>query len=524
MPTASTLHRSEHCEDAPASTLMQDASGIEYKEEALAARQNQEHQRCLPACCTSTLLLFVVFAVTFSCCLKSAHAEQHVVLSQRGSMKNIVSGVFWIFLYLLVVLLPLFVFLSVRPTPEPRGFWVEFSIALGFIGLSQMALQFLLIARYRHLTAPYGIDLILKYHRQIALLAISLIVAHPIILVVENPALLPLLNPFGGTWASRSGNASIYALLLLTLLSLLRKQIKLSYEAWRISHAALSIAAIIFAHIHVSLAGQYTNTWWKEAALITITVTLVSFFVYLRFVKPWLQQRRPYSVVSVSPEQGDTWVLSLEPKEHAGFSFHPGQFAWLKFGKSAYTMTEHPFSFCTAPDTSGKLSFGIKALGDFTKTIKDIPLGTTAYVDGPHGAFSIDLIPAAGYVFIAGGVGITPFISMLETMAERKDKRPVQLFYGENTWESAAFHEEIAVLEKQLALEVIYVLNNPPEDWQGEVGFVTQEVLQRHWPDEGIIREYLICGPNPMIDAMENAIENLGVPLQRVHSERFDLV
>lgn len=140
---------------------------------------------------------------------------------------------------------------------------MEFSIALGFVGLTQMAVQFLLIARYRRVTAPYGVDIILQYHRQIAMMAFVLIVAHPAILMIRDPSLLSLLNPFGGTWASRSGLAAIVALALLIVLSVLRQRLGLDYERWRLTHTLLGIAALVFAHTHVSLAGEYLNTFWK---------------------------------------------------------------------------------------------------------------------------------------------------------------------------------------------------------------------------------------------------------------------
>jgi predicted ferric reductase len=112
-------------------------------------------------------------------------------------MSRTIAGVFWIGLYLLVVLVPVFLLL-IPPTPSGRGFWLEFSIALGFVGLTQIAIQFVLIARFRQVTAPYGIDIILHYHRQIALVAVGAILLHPAIIVIDNPSRLELLNPLGG--------------------------------------------------------------------------------------------------------------------------------------------------------------------------------------------------------------------------------------------------------------------------------------------------------------------------------------
>ena len=144
-------------------------------------------------------------------------------------MNRTISGFFWISLYLLIVLVPVFLML-VPPTPSGRPFWLEFSVALGFVGLTQIAVQFILIARFRRVTAPYGIDIILRYHRQIALLAVAAILAHPLIIVLDNPSRLKLLNPFGGNWASRAAWVSVAALVAIVASSMFRERLKLNYE------------------------------------------------------------------------------------------------------------------------------------------------------------------------------------------------------------------------------------------------------------------------------------------------------
>ena len=419
---------------------------------------------------------------------------------------------------------PLATYDAIRPTPPRRDFWVEFSIALGFVGLTQMAVQFLLIARYRRVTAPYGVDIILQYHRQIAMLAFVLIVAHPAILMIRDPALLRLLNPFGGTWASRAGLASIVALGLLIVLSVFRRRLGLDYERWRLTHTLLGIAALVFAHTHVSLAGEYLNTAWKQAMWKVFGAAMLSSLVYLRLIKPALQRRQRYRVAEVRQERGDNLTLALEPVGHPGMRFAPGQFAWLKLGTTPYTIEEHPFSFSSSAESEGRLQFGIKALGDFTRNLKNVPVGTDAYLDGPHGAFSIDLAPAAGYVLIAGGIGITPMLSFIKTMADREDVRPVLLIYADKRWDALAYREELDVLTERANLKVVYVLENPPEDWQGETGFVTAELLKRNLPKERIKRELFVCGPPVMMDAVQQALLDLDVPLERIHTERFNLV
>jgi predicted ferric reductase len=433
-----------------------------------------------------------------------------------------IAGIFWLLLYLTIVLVPVFLML-LPPVPSGRPFWLEFSVALGFVGLTQIGLQFLLIARFKRATAPYGIDIILRYHRQIALVAVAAIVLHPLIIVIDNPSRLELLNPFGGNWASRFGLLSVAMLIVIVISSVWRERLRLDYESWRLLHLLLGVLAIVTAQVHVSLAGLYTNTVWKHAIWIVMAALMVGFVLYLRMLKPVWQHTNHWRVAGVRNERGDTYTLALEPDGHDGFDFMPGQFAWIKLGSSAWTLEEHPFSFASSAQRRGRVEFGIKALGDFTAQLGEVEPGTRAFLDGPHGAFSIDRYPAAGYVLIAGGIGITPILSMLRTMADRGDRRPVTLIYADKKWQDVAYREEIDALSERLTLEVVYVLEEPREDWEGESGLITDELLDRRLPDDDLYRYYMICGPPVMMDVVQATLKKRGVAQANIQLERFQL-
>jgi len=127
-------------------------------------------------------------------------------------------------------------------------------------------------------------------------------------------------------------------------------------------------------------------------------------------------------------------------------------------------------------------------------------------------------------VLIAGGVGITPMMSMIRTLADRGDKRPVVLLYGSKDWDSITFREELEELEKRIDLKVVHVLANPPVGWTGEKGFIDAEMFKRHLQPPYADHEYFICGPGPMMDAIEKALGELNVPMAKYHSERYSFV
>jgi predicted ferric reductase len=438
-------------------------------------------------------------------------------------MNRIAQGAFWISVYLLLTLAPLFVLL-IGPRPPGRSFWTEFSVAIGFVGLAIMGMQFLLTARFRGITAPYGMDIVYHFHRQISWVAFVLVVAHPIILSWERPETLQLLNVFTAPWRARLGLASIIVLLVLIITTIWRRRLGIQYEVWRMLHGIFAVLVIGLAMGHILLVANYVDLPWKRALWIMLTAFWICSLLYVRLWKPFRMLRHPYRIAEVRPERSNAWTLVLQPEGHPGFHFRPGQFAWLTLWNNPYAVREHPFSFSSSATNDGQVAFTIKELGDFTSTIKDVQPGQHAYLDGPYGAFSVDRHRSPGYVFIAGGVGITPIMSMLRTLAERGDDRPLLLIYASKTWEDVIFREEIEVLEHRLPLKVVHVIEQPHEGWKGERGFVTKEILVRHLPTHRNNRDYFICGPNPMMDAVEQALRELDVSLSYIHSERYNFV
>ena len=441
-------------------------------------------------------------------------------------LKLFFQGVFWIFVYILLTVAPLLILL-IGEVPPGREFWRELSVALGFAGLAMMYLQFVLTARFKVVKAPYGADVVYHFHRQVSFVALILILAHPLLLFIYSPETLNLLNLITAPWRARAGVSSVIILGVLIAVSVWRKNIRFEYKQWRIWHGIMATVVIILVMTHIVLAGHYINTPIKQMLWIGYGVFWVGLLAYVRIIKPVMLLQKPYVVEEIKEERGNTWTLTVKADGHKGMAFLPGQFAWVTAWENPFSVSEHPFSISSSAEQKDKLSFTIKELGDFTSTIKDMKKGQTVYLDGPFGAFSIDRHPhAKGFVFIAGGIGITPIMSMLRTMKDRSDNRPIVLIYANNEWEDVTFREELNALEKDLHLKVTHVLVYPPDGWQGESGFLTAEILNRYLPEERKknIYEMFICGPPIMMDVVERLLPQLGVPIGDFHSERFDLV
>jgi predicted ferric reductase len=432
-------------------------------------------------------------------------------------------GAVWILVYLLFILAPLFALLA-GSHPPARDFWTEFSVALGYSGLAMMGLQFGLTARFRYFTEPWGEDVIYHFHRQISLVAVSLVVAHPLILIAVQPQLLSLANALEAPWTAHFAFVSIFSVIALVVTALWRAGLKIKYETWHLIHVVLAVVAVTAGVVHMAGSGYYLVDPWKRTLWIGLTIFWIGLLLYVRIVKPLFMLRRPYCVTEVRKERGETTTLVMQPEGHSGLRFSPGQFGWLTLWGSPFRITAHPFSFSSsAAAADRRVEMTIRNLGDFTSRIHKVSVGQRVYLDGPYGAFTIGN-PADMHVLIAGGIGVTPMMSMIRTLADRGDKRPVILLYGSKDWDSITFRDELEALKQRLKLTVIHVLANAPAGWTGEQGFINAELFKRHLPPPYARHEYFICGPNVMMDAIEKALAEMNVPMSKYHSERYSFV
>ena len=162
----------------------------------------------------------------------------------------VVRCIVWAALYTLFILGPLFALLT-GSHPPARDFWTEFSAAIGYAGLAMMGLQFGLTARFRYVTEPWGEDVIYHFHRLLSLVALGLVIAHPIILFILDPALLRLLYFVTAPPVARWAALSLSSLIALVVTSLCQVQLGIRYETWHAMHILLAVVAIVAGITHM---------------------------------------------------------------------------------------------------------------------------------------------------------------------------------------------------------------------------------------------------------------------------------
>jgi predicted ferric reductase len=429
---------------------------------------------------------------------------------------------FWLALFTLLALIPLAI-ARAGHAPEPRTFMVELGVALGFVGLALLALQFIFSGRLTHVAPGFGMDNVMQFHREMGVLGVLLVLAHPVVLITADAAFLSYFNPRVNAPRAILLGLVTLALLAVVATSLWRTAVRLTYEWWRLVHGGLSVFIVSVGLVHALQVSHYLDTLLKQSVLALAVGGCLYALVHTRVVRPWRSRTRPYRVVHAQPERDRSFSLTLEPAGHDGMRFRPGQFAWLTLGDTPFTLQQHPFSMSSSAHRR-ELTFTAKAFGDFTSTWQDIAPGTPAFLEGPFGSFTPDPSPRTGLFLVMGGIGVTPAMSMLRTLCDSGEPRPAILIYGNPDWEHVTFREELEEMTRRIDLTLVHVLQDAPDGWEGEVGYVTRELLEKYLPAERTSYQYFACGPKPLMDVTELSLRGFGIPWTRIYTERFEIV
>ena len=424
----------------------------------------------------------------------------------------------------LLVAVPLVV-LATSPARGQEGPWHLASLVTSLTAASLLLVAFVLPSRLRTITSYLGVEKVLKSHRLIALVAVGLIAAHVVFVLAQTGfGVLDLRSAPPRVWAA---SAATLALLAMVPLAITRRRRRPRYEGWRLAHVALGNVVLFGTALHVFWLHDLTSYAPAAAWFAALLAGLVMLTGYRWVWRPWRSHQAAYVVDEVRVESSTAVTVVLHAVGHSGVDFRPGQFAWLKLGGSAFVFEEHPFTIASAATRPWRKEFTVKALGDFSEILAGLRPGRLVHLDGPHGSFTLDGVRCDGFVFVAGGVGITPMLSMLRTMADRGDRRPVLLVVAGRTADDLLHRADHEHLDQRLDLRVVEILEEPPEQWDGEIGWLTRDVLDSALPGRRgrSHLDYFVCGPGPMVAAATRILEDdWGVRDRRIHTELFDVV
>jgi len=428
-------------------------------------------------------------------------------------------------LYVIAIALPLAVSIAVGGL-EDDPLSVVTAVRLALIGLTIMTLQFVLASRSKWIERGIGLDTIFRFHRAMAICAVTFLVAHPVLLAAGFNH-WELLTSFKQRPPVLIGKLTLLVLLTLAVTSVYRLSLRIGFAQWRKAHNILAATALALGCFHALNVGQARHFPAFKLVPLSFLVVAICAYVYDKLISPSRAARSPYTVVEVSPETADVTTLKLAPTRNRIEANVPGQFAFIRFLKGSDVLPEeHHFTISSAPSESGILTFTIKNSGDFTARIGDAKPGDLVAVQGPFGAFSNAFHQEdKDLVFIAGGIGITPIMSMIRGMKAASADRDMLLIYGNETEGEIVFRDELDEMagSDRPHVRVVHVLNKPDDGWQGARGYINRDLILGECGTNLGEKAFYLCGPVVMMDLARRILRESGVPGKRIHWEKFSL-
>ena len=429
-------------------------------------------------------------------------------------------------MYAAIVLSPLILVALLRPLTD-HSFIYTVGKNLALAGFTILAMQFVLSARLKWIERPFGLNVLFHFHKAMAILASLLLLSHPVLLAIGGHDWSLIFGP-QVMWHIWLGRIALLIVLVHVLLASFRFIIKLNYETWRFVHNLAAVLILPLGFFHSWKAGGDLQLSWLKALWAGLLFVAVASYLWHRVLRTILLRRHPYKVTEVREEADGVWTIKLAtPEGIRCFDYLPGQFHFLTFQRAPnLPVEEHPWTISSSPTEAGVFSSTIKESGDFTASIGKTKPGDTALVHGPFGRFSYTLHPdERELVFIAGGIGITPLMSMLRHIRDTRAERTVTLLYANTSERAIVFRDELAAMERDGAagLKVVHVLNKPSDEWKGERGRLDEEKIKRCAGLELTRCAFYVCAPPELMQSTIQILRKANVPAARIHFERFNL-
>ncbi len=392
---------------------------------------------------------------------------------------------------------------------------------LGLVAGCLLLLQIILSARLKCLDRILGLSHLFKLHRITGIIIACLAAIHPVLVFIpEDRIFIPLQWRY---WPEFTGLFLLLSIVVMVITSHWRDRLGFSFHRWWPVHrwAAVLIVAVFWIHL-LSVSETFEQNVPKLLAFCAMGFCgFLFFWIRTRHLRI---KRRSFEVSAIEPAGEDAVCLKIISKTKQMPAYLPGQFSFATFFAPHISREEHPFSIASTPTTPAVLEFIVRTTGDWTGQLKNIQPGDRVALNGPFGLFShLRLSAKKEIIMIAGGIGITPLLSMLRYMADRNDQRKITLIWSNRSREHIVLPHEIQRLAAQIkALRIVHVMTRDDE-YSGEKGRLDRSKLKKLISDCGLSPAVFICGPDQMMKEVKQSLVYLGFPKRMIFMERFSL-
>ena len=384
----------------------------------------------------------------------------------------------------------------------------------GILGLTMFATSLILSARFRFLeNIFYGLNKVYERHSQIGQIAFMFMLFHPLFLLFKYTDLsfgrvISFFTPSVYTLAIDFGIIAFYLLIVFLFLTLYFRP---KYHIWKWTHKFMGLA-FFFAGLHVFLIPSDTSSFLPlRVYVLLVSAIAIYAYLYHTVFGFYTTKKYKYNISNIKIlGEGITEVVLNTKKEKMDFT--AGQYAFISFNSKETGKESHPFSI-SSQQNGEEISFTIKNLGDFTNLVKNLKIGTEVSIEGPFGKFSFNQANSKRQIWIAGGIGITPFLSMARSI-KKENGYDVDLYYCVRDKNEAVYLEELLSL-KDSGVNIIPHYSN-------EQGFINADIINQK--SGGVIdKSIFICSPVNMIKSLKRQFLSKGVSGSSIYSEEFSL-
>lgn len=384
----------------------------------------------------------------------------------------------------------------------------------GLVGMAMFSISMMLSGRERFLDMNFGLDKVYKNHHVVGAFSFTLLLFHPLFLAVKyiqfslRDAALFFLS--SDNWALNYGILSLFLMIVLMVLTF---YIVFRYQYWKFFHKFM-VVVFVFAMYHTFyISSDISRDDILRIYVLSLAALGFSFGFYRAFLSRFFDEKYQYVIKKAIEIAPGVMQIDMEPKNRA-LSFNPGQFIFIKFIGKSISLEEHPFSISSAPSLNN-LQLIIKSLGDYTNELKNLKEGDMALVEGPFGRLSYLNIENKNQIWIGGGVGITPFLSMARSL--KNDGYKIDLYY------SVKIKEEIVFLDELSNMSAVDKNFRVIPWYANEKGYLSASAI---YELSGGLRDkdIFLCGPPVFMDSLRGQFRKLGVKKGKIHLEKFNFI